>query len=312
MLIHQKPQNQKQMQKSYNNKKVLCFGEVLWDVLPEGKKIGGAPLNVAYHLRKLGVDVTFTSRIGEDALGKEIQSVLKEKGLSESVLQTDINHPTSTVEARIHANHEVTYNIVENVAWDFIEYNHKLKVLASQASYLVYGSLITRNEISRNTLYQLLDSPLIKVLDVNLRKPFYSKELLQKLLISANIVKMNEAELQIISEWFHYGDDDKEKMKILQNTFDIDSLIVTYGAKGAYLLHNNAIYFEAGYQIEVADTIGSGDAFLAGFLTNYIMDKSPPEALKTANDMGAFIAQKPGGCPEYEKTEIKMYIQSTS
>ncbi|MGH2643733.1 MAG: PfkB family carbohydrate kinase, partial [Chitinophagaceae bacterium] len=190
------------MRKYYSDKKIVCFGEVLWDMLPNGNKIGGAPLNVTYHLHKLGIDAALASRIGVDTLGNGIRDFIIKNCSSGSLLQMDTVHPTSTVKAEIQPNHEVTYNIIEEVAWDFIEYDHLLNELITKADYLVYGSLITRNKISRTALYKVLESKLTKVLDVNLRKPFYSKEILRYLLMKANIVKMNEAELQLISEWF--------------------------------------------------------------------------------------------------------------
>lgn len=300
------------MKKYYTNKKVLCFGEVLWDMLPDGNKIGGAPLNVTYHLNKLGTDAALISRVGDDVLGRRIQSFVEKNRLSLSILQTDTIHPTSTVEAKILPNHEVTYNIIENVAWDFIEYDHSLNELISKADYLVYGSLITRNNVSRNALYKILESSLVKVLDVNLRKPFYSKDILQSLLVKANIVKTNEAELHLISEWFDFTGTDQEKLQALSKAFDLEILITTYGSKGAYLLHQNKFSFEKGINVKVADTVGSGDAFLAGFLSEYIVGKSPPEALKIANKMGAFIAQKNGGCPDYDIKEFHKSINQYS
>lgn len=300
------------MKKFYSDKKIVCFGEVLWDMLPEGNKIGGAPLNVAYHLHKLGMDAALISRVGDDALGRRIHGFIERKGLSRSILQTDTIHPTSTVEAQVLPNHEITYNIIENVAWDFIEYDHSINELITKADYLVYGSLITRNNISRNALYKILESPLIKVLDVNLRKPFYSKETLHYLLLKANIVKMNETELGLISEWFDFRGTDQEKMQALSNAFSLDILITTYGSKGAYLLYQDKISFEKGMEIKVADTVGSGDAFLAGFLSEYVVGKPPPEALKTANKMGAFIAQRTGGCPDYDIKEFHKSIKQNS
>lgn len=300
------------MKKYYTNKKVLCFGEVLWDMLPDGNKIGGAPLNVAYHLHKLGINSVLASRIGVDTLGRGIQDFIEKNGLSESLLQIDSVHSTSTVEAQIQPNHEVTYDIIENVAWDFIEYDHSAMELISKADFFVYGSLITRSNVSRNTLYKILESPLIKVLDVNLRKPFYSKDILKSLLVKANMVKTNEAELHLISEWFGFTGTEREKMQTLSTAFDLDILITTYGSKGAYLLYQNEFSFEKGFDVKVADTVGSGDAFLAGFLSEYIVGKSPPEALKTANKMGAFIAQRVGGCPDYGIKEFHKSIKQNS
>lgn len=295
------------MTESVKNKQVLCFGEVLWDLLPSGKRIGGAPLNAAYHLKKLGIPVAVASRVGEDDLGRGILKFAEEKGLPKGRIQTDPVHPTGTAVARVGTNHEVTYQIIEKTAWDFIQPDKGLKDAVRQSHYLVYGSLITRNLISRNTLYKLLESPLIKVLDVNLRAPFYTKGILRKLLMSADIVKMNEAEMQLISEWFHCTGEKKYSMKALARRFSIKTLIVTDGSKGAYLWHQGEIFFEQSYPVKVVDTVGSGDAFLAGFLSDHIRGKTPEKALKKACLLGAFIAGKSGGCPDYTVAGLKRF-----
>lgn len=293
------------MQRLFSNKKVLCFGEVLWDMPPEGKRIGGAPLNVAYHLHKLGASAALASRIGEDPLGREIRTFVEDIGLHDSLLQTDPDHPTSTVAVEIQPDHENNYTIVEHVAWDYIHYDASLKKLAEQAGYLVYGSLIARHATARRTLYQLLEHPLVKILDVNLRAPYYSKALVHKLLVRADMVKINEAELQVLSKWFSYTGNKEAKMRSIRKDFNTQVIIVTSGAEGASLLHQNAVYHEKSHPVKVADTIGSGDAFLAGFLSGLIRGASPAEALSTGNEMGAFIAQRAGGCPDYDRPCLK-------
>lgn len=294
-----------------SNQTVICFGEVLWDMLPQGKMIGGAPLNVAYHLHKLGIDAPLVSRIGEDEYGKEIKAFIEKNGLPHAILQSDTHHLTGRVEVALQPNHEVRYEIVRDTAWDFIEYEDRIKELAQKAAYLVYGSLITRSKTSHDTLFRLMEHPLAKVMDVNLRAPFYSKDILEELIAKADIIKMNEAELQLISSWFGYTGNETERMKSLSDQFHLHICIVTCGSKGAYVLCENELFFEAGYQITVADTIGSGDAFLAGFLSSFINGVPLRQALKSANAMGAFIAQRRGGCPAYEKQEIQKMINYT-
>ncbi len=295
------------MNEKMNNKRIICFGEVLWDMLPKGKKIGGAPLNVAYHLNRMGQDAAIVSRIGKDDLGNGIKEFIQQKELSAaSILQLDSTHPTSIVEAKVDDNHEVTYDIVEEVAWDYIDYNKELEQLVDESKYLVFGSLCTRHQVTRQTLRSLLESDLIKILDVNLRPPFYSKEILEKLLSYTQIAKMNEHELKIIAQWFDIEGNTQECISGLAQKFELEILITTFGSKGAYLWHDNEILFQKGHKVEVADTVGSGDAFLAGFLSEYIQDTTIENALKVANTLGAFIATKDGGCPEYEKAEIKI------
>lgn len=296
------------MTPSPSNQTVICFGEVLWDMLPGGRAIGGAPLNVAYHLHKLGAEAVLVSRIGADDYGKDIKAFIEENKLHRAVLQTDKSHPTGRVEVTIEPDHEIKYDIVRNAAWDFIEFDDEVKRLAGKAGYLVYGSLACRGSVSRDTLAKIMDNPLVKIMDVNLRAPFYSKELLLELITKANILKMNEAELGLISGWFGCGGSDNEKMKRLSEQFNLEILLVTRGSKGAHLLYENDFFFEPGHKIAVADTVGSGDAFLAGFLSGYIAGKSPRQALEIANGMGAFIAQRRGGCPVYETREIQKMI----
>lgn len=289
-----------------SNPTVICFGEVLWDMLPGGRAIGGAPLNTAYHLHKLGVNTGLVSRVGNDEYGRDIKAFIEKTGLQHAILQQDGDHPTGRVEVKISAeDHDVKYDIVNDAAWDFIEYDYPVKNLAAKAAYLVYGSLIARSKTSGETLLNIIKQPLVKVMDVNLRAPFYSRELLGELIGLADIVKMNETELHLISSWFGYTGDDRERMKGLLSHFNLRICIVTCGGAGAYILHGDELHFEKGRQITVADTIGSGDAFLAGFLSEYICGNTIRQSLHTANLMGAFVAQRTGGCPDYDRQVIK-------
>ncbi|MHB1922833.1 MAG: carbohydrate kinase family protein [Chitinophagaceae bacterium] len=296
------------MQNFSADQMVLCIGEVLWDILPNGRKIGGAPLNVTYHLNKLGINARLLSRIGQDEPGKEISSFFKKNGLDQSLLQIDLKHPTGRVEATLGENHEVSYDIIRDVAWDFIENKMETFELLLNSEFLIFGSLITRSAISRATLNWMLERPCIRVLDVNLRPPFYSREILKELLLKADIVKMNESELKILAGWFGFKGSDQENMQGLYKAFDLDILITTHGSMGAYLIHGNSTLFEPGHPIIVADTVGSGDAFLAGFLSELMTGSPLQHALKTASGMGAFIAQMPGGCPPYQKKEFHQFL----
>lgn len=283
---------------------IICFGELLWDMLPEGKKIGGALFNVAYHLWKLDGASMLISRVGKDSLGQEALSFLQKKGLPISLIQTDEFHPTSTVEAKIDKDHEVTYDITRKVAWDYITYNQQLADIVNTAEFLVFGSLAARNDTTEKTLYKVLESPAFKVMDVNLRAPFYTKARLQRLMEKADMIKMNESELKLLTAWF---DEDSGKLEEnidrLTEHFDWEIVLVTHGAEGAYLWSENQLIFERTPQIEVADTVGSGDAFLAGFLYAFNRGFLRRDALKIANKMGAFITQKHGGSPDYDKQD---------
>ena len=282
----------------------ICYGEILWDVLPDGPQPGGAPLNVAYHLNKMGVKTSLISRIGDDINGRKLVQLMDLWGINKSLIQTDEEHQTSQVLARMGNGNEVTYEIVYPVAWDFISTAEGLTGESNKSEYFVYGSLASRNNISRDTLVSLLDTPATKVFDINLRPPFINRSLLEVLLRKADIVKFNEAELDIVQVMFKgsYAAEG-DKIKFIQEHFGIPEIIVTKGEFGASYYKGAAGYHIWGSEIKVADTIGSGDSFLAAFIANHRKDIHPKEILKNAVAMGGFIATKKGGCPQYTLSE---------
>jgi fructokinase len=288
------------MQSKMDNKKIICFGEVLWDLLPEelgGRIAGGAPMNVAYHLNGLGIDANIISRVGNDDLGLELKSFLTEKAISTAFVQTDNVLPTGVVDVSLDAKGSPSYKIVSPVAWDNIMLTDDIKTAVSEADALVYGSLICRNEASKQTLFELLDLSKCAVFDVNLREPFYTKDIIEPLLHKAKIVKMNEHELNIIAQWHSNETDFTEQIKEVQEQYGIESLIVSHGSKGAYCYENNILYFQKAFDIKVQDTIGSGDAFLAGFLSEKMRGQFAKDCLKTACAMGAYVATQAGATP---------------
>lgn len=288
------------------NKKneVVCFGEILWDVLPGQELPGGAPMNVTYHLSKLGRKATLISRLGNDERGIALRKIFEDKGIDTSFVQVDAHHKTSIVLATPNEAGDMKYDIVEDVAWDYIEKQPDHETLISQSRYFVFGSLAMRNKGSRDTLLALMELPCTKVLDINLRAPFINKEHITYLLRKADIVKMNEEELGLVTGW--YGDyiGIEEKMQLLQHRFNIETLIVTRGAKGAAIKHQDHSYLHDGFKVQVADTIGSGDSFLAAFLSKFMENKNVDAALTFACKVGAFVATKKGGCPDYDVSEI--------
>ena len=283
---------------------VVCFGETLWDFLPSGKQPGGAPMNVAYHLGKFGKNPAVISRVGNDELGKELLGVMTEKGINTKYVQVDEKLPTSTVEARLKDNHEMVYDIVQDVAWDNILYDDTLSDIVKNADYFVFGSLAARSAQTRATLFELLEVAKTKVLDINLRAPHYSQELIETMLAKADIAKLNEAELKLITEWFTTYENDEQAIAFLQQKFGIHIIIVTKGADGALFKVGNTLYSHEGYQVIVADTVGSGDSFLAGVIFQ-LLDHIPHEhILDFANKLGAFITTQKGACPIYNLNEV--------
>lgn len=284
---------------------ICCFGEILWDILPAGKQIGGAPMNVAAHLQQLGLPSVMISRVGDDDLGNEIKAWMKSKGFISDFIQTDKIYATGIVNADVSDKNHVTYEIVEPAAWDFIEDDDEIQGLVENSYALVFGTLACRNEESRKCLFRLLEKAPLKIFDVNLRAPHYSQELVESMLHRADIVKMNEDELQLIAGW-HGIDEKNERKQIsdLMGAFNIPTLLVTCGANGAILSDAVNFYECEGFKVKVADTIGSGDSFLAGFLKKYLEGKPWQEALTHACALGALVATHHGAIPFVTGEEI--------
>jgi fructokinase len=286
---------------------VVCFGEVLWDVLPTGALPGGAPMNVAYHLQKQGVKTAMISRVGRDERGDLLKNILGQNKMSLEFIQTDEQHETGVVNATFRPNNEVLYDIVFPVAWDFIEWSSSLQTLVEESTVFVYGSLAARNETSRKTLYKLREAAHKRVLDINLRPPHFNLELIEDLLRNADIVKLNDHELDFITQSQHYSSID-DKIRFLQEKFSIPVVIVTRGSSGAILCNEGELFNHGGFKVTVCDTVGSGDAFLAAFIYKSLKGARPEEQLQYANAVGAFIASKQGACPEYGLQQIEEWI----
>jgi len=293
------------MKANKNSTPAVCYGEILWDVLPEGPQPGGAPLNVAYHLNKMGVSTSIISKIGNDSNGRKLVDLVDSWGINREMVQKDEVHPTSEVIAHMSNGNEVSYDIVFPVAWDFIDQNSLINEGLSSSSYLIYGSLASRHNVSRDTLLGLLECDAIKVFDINLRPPFINKDLLGALLSKADIVKFNQGELEMAQLLFGGSfSHEKSQIKFIQDRFEIPEIIVTKGEFGAAYYKNDQIYQSWGSEVKVRDTIGSGDAFLAAFIANHYLKNDPLSIIKNAVAMGAFIATKKGGCPDYFLSEF--------
>lgn len=277
--------------------KIICFGEVLWDLLPTGKLAGGAPMNVAYHANALGLKANIISRVGTDDLGVELLNFLVKKGISTALIQHNSTHKTGVVNVTLDAQGSPTYDIEMPVAWDFINNTKRVRQAVLNADVLVYGSLVCRDDTSKNTLLGLLKIAQTTVFDVNLREPFYDKTIIETLMSEADIVKMNEQELAIISSWYGHFPTFQEKANAVLNHFNLKTLIISHGSVGAYCLEDGVLHFQPSFKITVKDTIGSGDAFLAGFLAEKMQNKHPQECLITACKAGAYVATQAGATP---------------
>ncbi len=286
------------------NQTIVCFGEVLWDLLPSGKIAGGAPMNVAYHAKVFGLQSQMVSRVGVDDLGKELLVFLSDKGIPTNFVQRDHNFPTGTVNVKLDEKGSPSYEIVQPAAWDYIHPEEAAKQAVKEAGTLVFGSLACRTERTKKTLLELLELATVRVFDVNLRQPFFSKDLLETLLAKATMVKMNDEELETLSAWFGASGDEANRMNYLKEQFQLDALIVTKGALGAAFLNENNHYTHPGFKVKVQDTIGSGDAFLGAFLSKLLGGASAEESLETACAAGALVATKKGATPDYSPSEL--------
>lgn len=292
-----------------NRPSVICFGEVLWDVFPTGKKAGGAPMNVAVNLKKLGIDSSFISRIGNDEFGLELNNFVKVNKIN-SFIQVDKLHNTGMVKVNVANNQEVNYDIVFPAAWDFIEFNEDIKEIVAKADYVVFGSLACRNSSTYTTLSKILEQARYKVFDINLRYPHYKREIIEELLFKADMVKVNKEELMVLNKWNDVlgGTLDVICKKIKEN-YKIDQLIVTLGENGAIVSYGSEIFKHPGFKIDVEDTVGSGDAFLAAFLANQIKGRDIKTSLDFACATGAYLASKNGANPQYDESQIIKFIK---
>ena len=291
-----------------NIHKVVCFGEVLWDILPSAAVPGGAPMNVAYHLQKLIKNPALITRIGMDDKGQELMNIFSGHGVCTDYFQVDDKYETGKVFASPNEYNEVVYDIVKPVAWDFIAWDNAFTELLANAEFFVFGSLAARNKASKDTLFRLLEIARNKVLDINLRAPHYNRRIVEQLLRKTDFVKMNLAELELITGWFSNHTSVEDRLKSIQDKFSISNMVVTMGGEGAMLYMNGEITKHGGFKVDVLDTVGSGDAFLAGLLSHLLDNADNKEALEFASGLGAFIATQRGACPEYNIDEIKNLI----
>jgi len=293
-----------------NHHPVVCFGEVLWDILPGGRVPGGAPVNVAYHLKKLGKNPCLITRVGDDKDGRDLMEVFSSLEVCTDFFQTDHQYETGKVFGRPNATGEMMYDIVSPSAWDYIGWDDTLEELVRKSNYFVFGSLACRNPNSRDTLFRLLKVAACRVLDINLRAPFYDIRIITELLQQCDILKINMHELELITDWLSGCKDIEGRIRFLEERFNIQTIVLTMGVNGALLHAKGKSYSHPGYTVELADTVGAGDAFLAGFLKELLSGHSYDSALESASVMGAFVASKTGACPLYNLNDIKNFTHS--
>lgn len=279
----------------------IGMGEALWDVLPEGKKIGGAPANFAYHVSQFGLPGMAVSAIGDDALGKEIRENFTSKGLKHHL--ATVPYATGTVQVELNPNGVPQYEIKENVAWDNIPWTPELEEIARNTKAVCFGSLAQRNVVSRETIGRFLDTmprgeDSLVVFDVNLRQGFYTKEILCESMQRCNVLKINDEELVTVSRMFGYpGIDLQDKCWILLGKYNLKMLILTCGINGSYVFTPGNVSFQPTPKVEVADTVGAGDSFTAAFVASILRGKSVAEAHSLAVRTSAFVCTQNGAMP---------------
>ncbi len=295
--------------RSYKN--IICYGEILWDMLPTGAVPGGAPLNVAIHLKKKGENPVLISKKGEDEDGDRLFQFITEAGLNGEFIQTDDKLPTSKVLIHLDKNRNATYEICEPVAWDNINWNNEIKKIAGEAELIIFGSLASRNIITRKTLLEMLDSTdAIRLLDVNLRPPYDNNEWIEKLLHLSDFVKLNDDELVKIASWNNKSGKTLKLLEWFSEFYQCPEICVTRGANGAILYTENTIYEHPGFKVNAVDTVGAGDSFLASLIANLSKNEHPQKALEHACATGAFVASQMGAVPNYTETDIQKIISS--
>lgn len=286
--------------------KVVIFGEMLWDCLPSGAVPGGAPMNVALNLHQMGLDSRLISAVGNDADGAKLTDFLKTFDLPLNLIQVSQSHETSKVLVDDSDKENIKYTIVSPVAWDFIQWNVEMDEAVKNADAFVFGTLGVRNTESLSTLIKLLHHQVVRVFDANLRPPFYDFEVIETLLGFADILKINEDELEIFADYFNLDSDIKTVCEYLDNHFPMDLICITQGSKGAMVYEKGKITSHSGYKVKVQDSIGAGDAFLSGFVKSYLEEKSIDETLDFACKIGAFVATQKGGTPKYDVANIEL------
>ena len=284
------------------NELVIGIGEALFDMLPEGKKLGGAPANFAYNVSQFGINSCAVSAIGKDELGKELINELNRHNLNFQIEEVD--YPTGKVQVTLDINGIPCYEIKENVAWDNIPFTPKLEDLAKHCSAVCFGTLAQRNQVSRQTIHRFLNfmsdrEDTYKIFDINLRHGFYTKEIITESMERCNILKINDEELIAVSRLFGYpGIDLQNKCWLLMGKYNLRMLILTCGVNGSYVFTPGHVSFVDTPHVEVVDTVGAGDSFTGTFIASILKGKSPDEAHKLAVKVSAYVCTQNGAMPK--------------
>ena len=291
-----------------NSKVICCFGEILWDLFPEGKKLGGAPFNVASSLKDLGAEVYFISSVGKDTLGDEILSHLQLRKIPDDYIQVDSVHPTGKVKVSLDENGSAQYKIENDAAWDFIKTTNAALELIGKSDAFVFGSLIARG-FSRQTLSEFLKVSKYNVFDLNLRPPFYDDKLLIDLMSKAQLLKFNDEELYLVARILNSPFNSMDQhVEFIADATGASCICITKGMFGAVLYQNGEWFYNSGYKIKVKDTVGAGDSFLATLIYGIVNNNELQTTLNRACAMGALVAASPGANPNISESELNRFM----
>lgn len=279
---------------------IVSIGEIVWDQFPEGSVLGGAPLNVAYHLQARGLPVLVASRIGDDDLGRQTLARITEIGLNVKAIQIDAKRPTGRVVVTVDSNNEPHFDIEKPAAWDQIEAAPVTSAVGKRPFHLVCGTLAQREPVSRQAIRSLWQQATTIFYDVNLRPPFTPMDHVKESLEAAQVVKVNSDELSALNAALVGKEGSEEEVAAaLIKAFDLKLLAVTRGAEGALLISPDECHTHPGFQVEVADTVGSGDAFFSGIIAGFLAGVGLESSLVEANRLGSYVASKAGATPDY-------------
>ena len=287
---------------------IVGLGEILWDVFPERKILGGAPANFAYHISQFGFNGYAVSAIGKDLLGKEILDSLKQKGLNHLIESTDF--PTGEVKVSVDNWGVPQYKICEGVAWDNIPFTPALASLAKETQVVCFGSLAQRNEVSRATIHAFLDAmpkDSLKIFDINLRLQYYTKEVIEFSLEKAHILKINDEEMVKIAQLFGWEGTEKEICKQLLSKYQLDILILTKGTEGSWVLTPKEESFLPTPKITTADTVGAGDSFTAAFIASHLHGRCLVASHQLAVEVSAYVCQQHGAMPRLADAHLELF-----
>ena len=286
---------------------VVGIGEILWDMLPSGRQLGGAPANFAWFARALGAESYVVSSIGRDPAGRDILSKLEAMEFSRRYISVDRAHPTGVVEVKLDRSGKPAYDIRRNVAWDFIRFTPALRSLAREVEAVCFGSLAQRSSVSRQTIRKfvsLMPDSTLKICDINLRQSFYDRKLICDLLNLANVLKLNDDELITITKLFSIRGGEADRIRSLMRRFRLKVVAVTRGAKGAVLYCLDGVYPAAGVKVTIVDTVGAGDSFTAALVMGLINGVEKATIIKSANRLAGYVCGRPGATPMLSRDMI--------